>query len=386
MGACSALNSTPLAAGNPAPVAVAQSHNADQLTATEWPMEGQSAQRNRASSDDIKLPLSVRDQYSVAGDAEHVSPIAIANGRLFAESDRKLHAVALDSGKELWQFNFAGSFLSPAVADNTVFIRSETGDEGFVYALKADTGAQLWMYQFAKVGSSFGNVGGHVTSPVIVNGVILVGAAQTLHALNVKSGKEVWKFATEYPVVSSASVASGIVYFADFTNLYAVDLKTGKELWRFDHGKQALFFAPVIVDNQVAIAGGDTIYMLDRSSGKQIWSRAFTDVTVIPAGASAGHLYIKSTNQLFALNLQTGATVWDFTTTNFISLPAIAQNQLYVITRSGNGGQVHALQQSDGKEVWQTDQAGLASAAPVIAGGRLYVRLTSGDVVVFRSS
>ncbi len=386
IGGCSNLNFTSSPARNSTKISAAQSHNAAQLTATEWSMEGQGPQRSRASIDDIKLPLGVQDEYSIEGDAEHVSPIAIAGGRLFAESDRKLHAVALDSGQEQWQFNFAGSFLSPAVVDNTVFVRSETGEDGFVYALTADTGAKLWLYKFAKVGSGFDNVGGHVTSPVVVDGMVLVGAAQEFHALDAKSGKELWKFATQYPVVSSASVADGLVYFADFTRLYAVDIKTGKEQWRFDHGKLALFFAPVILDNQVAIAGRDTIYLLDRTSGKQLWSKSFDNVQVIPAGASAQHLYIKSTNQLFALNLQNGNTDWVFTNTNFISLPAITQHQLYVITRSDKGNQVLALQQSDGKAVWHADQPGLANAAPVIAGGRLYVRLAAGNVMVFRSS
>ena len=355
-------------------------------SSTEWPMEGQSPQRSRVSTDDIQLPLNAQAEYKVAGDAEHASPIAVAGGRFFAETDRVLHAVALDSGQEQWQFNFAGSFLSPAVVNNTVYVRSEIGEDGFVYALAADTGAKLWLYKFTKVGSSFDNVGGHVTSPVVVDGMVLVGAAQEFHALDAQTGKERWKFATQYPIVSSASVTANIVYFSDFTRLYAVDLKTGQERWRFDHGKLALFFAPVISDNQVAIAGHDTIYVLDRTTGKQIWSRNFDNVTVIPAGFSAQHLYVKSTNQLFALNRQDGKTAWDFNTSNFISLPAIAQNQLYVIIRSDNGSQVLALQQSDGKELWHANQAGLASAAPVIAGGRLYVREATGNVLVFRSS
>lgn len=383
---CASRNSAPPAVGNSATTSIAQSHDVAQLTTTEWSMEGRGPERNRASTDDIKLPLAIQDQYVVDGDAEHVSPIAIAGGRLFAESDRKLHAVALDSGKEQWQFNLAGSFLSPTVVDNTVFVRSETGEEGFVYALTADTGAKLWLYKFAKVGSSFDNVGGHVTAPVVVDGAVLVGAAQTFHALDAKTGQEIWKFTTEYPVVTSASVAEGVVYFSDFTRLYAVDLKTGKERWRFDHGKLALFFAPVILNNQVAIAGQDTIYLLNRADGKQLWSKSFGKVNVIPAGASRQHLYVKSTNQLFALNLQDGHTDWDFTAVNFISLPAIDLSQLYVIVRSDQGNQVLALQQSDGKTVWHVELAGLASAAPVIAGGRLYVREATGNVLVFRSS
>jgi len=381
-GACTGVNGPRFSPQSSNP----PTHNLTTLTATEWPMEGQGPQRNRQSTDDPQLPLGMQDSYTVAGEAEHASPVAIAGGLLFAESSRQLHAVALDSGQERWQFNFAGSFLSPAVMDGTVFVRSETGAEGFVYAVAVASGAKLWQYKFAKVGSSFDNVGGHVTSPVISDGRVLVGAAQAFHALDAQSGQVLWTFDTDYPVVSSASVADGVAYFSDFTRLYAVDIQTGQERWRFDHGKLSLFFAPIILGDQVAIAGADTIYLVARNNGAQVWSKSFADVQVIPAGASDDHVYVKSSSQLFALNRQDGAIDWTYAAVNFISLPAITQTQIYVVTRSDGGSQVRALQQSDGKEVWRADQAGLANAAPVVAGGRVYVRAVDGNVLVFQSS
>ncbi len=354
--------------------------------ATEWPMEGQSPERNRATSGTIQLPLRMKTEYNVQGDAEHASPVAIMGGLLFAESDRKLHALALEGGEALWEFNLAGSFLSPAVVNGTVYVRSETGQDGFVFALAADSGAKLWQYKFAQVGSAYDNVGGHVTSPVVVDGHVLVGAAENVMALGAQDGKELWRFPTEYPVVSSLSVADGLVYFADFTRLYAIDLQTGQERWRFDHGKLALYFAPIIVGDQIALAGDDTIYLLNRMDGKQSWSKRFADMQIIPAGASTHHLYVKAANQLWALDLAQGNVAWNFSVTNFISLPAITDDQIYIITRADGGSQVRALQQANGKEIWRQEQAGLANAAPVIAGGNVYVRAISGNVLVFRSS
>ena len=77
---------------------------------------------------------------------------------------------------------------------------------------------------------------------------------------------------------------------------------------------------------------------------------------------------------------------WNFSTTNFISLPALTDDQIYIITRADGGSQVRALQQATGQEIWRQEQAGLANAAPVIAGGNVYVRAISGKVLVFRSS
>lgn len=354
--------------------------------AAEWPMEGYGPARNRGVDEALSIPLSTLDEYPLADSVAHASPVAIAQGLIFADSDRKLHALAVGSGDEQWQINLAGSFLSPAVAAGTVFVRVESGADGSVVALKADSGAKLWQYKFARVGSAYDNVGGHVTSPVVVDGVVLVGAAEQVYALDAADGAVIWNYETEYPVVSSVSVADATVFVSDFTRLYALDLQSGRERWRFDHGKLSLYFAPIVIGDQVAIASYDTIYLLDRTNGAPVWSKQFDEMQVIPAGAAQQQLYVKSTNQLWALNRSDGVVLWNYATQNFVSLPAITSDQLYIITRSDGGSQLRALRPSDGQEVWRQDHAGLINAAPVVAGGRVYVRTDSGGILVFASS
>ncbi|MCL4859042.1 MAG: PQQ-binding-like beta-propeller repeat protein [Caldilineaceae bacterium] len=352
----------------------------------EWPMEGYGPARSRTIETEIAPPLSGQHEYLLTDAAAQASPVTIAGGLLFVEGKNKLFAVALDSGKEQWQFSLKGAYFSPAVVDGTVFVRSESGDEGYVLALSAATGARLWQYQFPTVGSSYDNIGGHVTSPVVVGGRLLVGAAHSFVALDAATGNEQWVFPTEFPVVSSASIDDDTVYFSDFTRLYAVDLQTGQERWRFDHGKLSLYFAPVLFADQVALSGHDTIYVLNRADGSLAWSRGFADLQMIPAGASARYLFVKSPTQLWALDLRDGRVVWNYAVTNFVSLPAISGDHLFVVTRAQGGSQVRALQERDGQEIWRNDQLEITNAAPVIAGGRVYVRLLDGRVMAFAPS
>ena len=193
------------------------------------------------------------------------------------------------------------------------------------------------------------------------------------------------EFESAKPIVSSATVVDSTVYFADFTHLYAVDLKTGKQQWLFTHDTVTLFFAPLVVGDRVITVNHDTIYALSRSDGHTIWQRSFNDKDVIPAAATAKQLYIKSVNQLWALDVQSGEVIWNYATTNFLSLPALTAEYLYVVTRSDGGSQLRMLQQADGKELWRSEDLQLSNSAPVITNGTVYVRTSNGGIVGYRS-
>jgi outer membrane protein assembly factor BamB len=351
-------------------------------------MEGYSPQRDRATAEDVQPPLRIQRELTVGGDTQFGSPVGVARGLLFVEGTRQLHAFALDSGNEQWVFDLPGSFVSPAVAGNSVFVRAESDKDGYILALSADAGLKLWQFRFPQVGSAYDNVGGHVTSPVVAEGLVLVGASRSFRALNAETGAQVWVFDTQLPVASSATVANDSVYFTDFTRLYAVDLKTGAERWSFEHGTLSLFFAPVAIADEIIITSHNTIYALNCRSGKMLWTKTLNNTEdLVPAAAAGERVYVKSANQLYALDRLTGEMAWTYPqasqAADFVSLPAVAGGQMYVITRIGGSGQLRALRLADGQEIWQTEDARLANAAPVVAGGRVYVRTVDGRVLVY---
>lgn len=347
-------------------------------------MEGAGPQRNRATDAQISPPLSAQARFVVGGDTQLGSPVSVTKEMLFADGDHRLHAFGLADGQERWQIELLGSYLSPAVAEDKLFVRVESGEQGYLVALDLANGEPRWDYQFPKVGSPHNNVGGHVTSPVIVDDLVIVGAAETMTALDAQSGAVRWTFAGEEPITAAAAVTADTVYFADFTHLYALTLETGVERWRFKLEQATLFFAPIVANEMVFTTSKHAIHAINAQSGREVWQRTFQQFDVIPAAATADQLYVKAVNQLWALDSATGEVRWNYATVNFLSLPAVTAAELYLVVRSDNGSYLQALRRSDGKMIWQSEKLQLSNSAPVAAGNAIYVRTTNGGVLGFR--
>jgi len=199
-----------------------------------------------------------------------------------------------------------------------------------------------------------------------------------------ESGAERWTFDTEDPIASSPAAMDDRVYVTDFQSIYALDAESGQQLWRFQHDALTLFFAPVVIDDLVFITSGATAIALDRNSGEALWRQTFEDGTLIPAAASSDHLYAKSPNILYALDRDTGEKVWQYNVMNFISIPVVTPNQIYVITRADGGSQLRSLNPETGEEIWQARNNRLSNAAPIAAGGRIFVRSVDGAIFAYR--
>ena len=140
-----------------------------------------------------------------------------------------------------------------------------------------------------------------------------------------------------------------------------------------------------MVNDLVITVDHDTIYALSRSDGRTVWQRNFNDMEVIPAAATAKQVYIKSVNQLWVLEAQSGEVIWNYAATNFLSLPALTDEHLYVVTRGDGGSQLRTLQQADGKEIWRSEDLQLSNSSPVVTNGAVYVRTSNGGIVGYRS-
>jgi outer membrane protein assembly factor BamB len=364
----------------PAPVA-------PDLTSTsgpdDWAMEGYNPARTRAVAADVVLPLTRQRELAVAGDDGDGSPLTIAQGVMLIESPHQLRAFDLRSGTERWSLPLDGIYVSPAVAGDMVFVRSEAGNQGQMLALDIASGKLRWAFRPKRLSSrSNSYFGGHLTSPVVVDGTVFVGAGKEVYALDATSGAVRWEFAAQDYITSSATVAGKRIYISDFKNLYAIDEGTGAQVWAFPVDV-SIYFSPVVAGQTVLLANGGQLVALDTASGKQLWAMHLPGEGLIPGAIQGSRAFVKSTSTLYALDLQNGQELWRTHDPNFISLPVVAGDKVFVVSGMGRDTAIMALDAATGRDAWKQPVASLSTAAPVIAGQSLYVRTTDGRVLGF---
>jgi outer membrane protein assembly factor BamB len=91
-----------------------------------------------------------------------------------------------------------------------------------------------------------------------MDGVVYVGSADgCLYALEVSSGRQIWKFDAGSQIVSNPAVTESVVYFGTVGgDLISINIKSGKERWRFTTSGKVIS-SPYVYENVVYIGSTD---------------------------------------------------------------------------------------------------------------------------------
>jgi len=219
-----------------------------------------------------------------------------------------------------------GSWSNPAYgviggAPQAVF----PGGDGVVYSFEPKTGKLLWTFD-ANPKDSVWELGGAgtrnnlISTPVIWSGKVFIAVGQDpehgegighLYAIDATKRGDItdtgaiWHLggADYNRTMSTVAIADDILYTADLSGfLYAIDVKTGKVIWKYD-AFAAVWSSPYVADGKVYLSDEDgDIAVLKAGRKKEVLAEINMGAAVYTTPvAHDGVLYVASRSRLFAL-------------------------------------------------------------------------------------
>lgn len=210
--------------------------------------------------------------------------------------------------KEIWQYK-ASSDIGAGTAriDNKIF---GTNTAGEIYALDVQTGRVLW--RFATHGKIY-------STPAVEKDAIVVGSSDHFIYCLSSTGKLRWKLETQKPVEASPVMGNDVVYIGGSDGHFrAIQLQTGKLLWDFDQVSGFVVSKPLLYQNKVYFGcWNNDFYALDQTTGKLVWqwnngthNRMYSPAVCTPV-ATGGNVFIVAPDRyMTSFNAATGAVNW----------------------------------------------------------------------------
>jgi outer membrane protein assembly factor BamB/precorrin-6B methylase 2 len=384
--------------------------------AGHWP-QWRGPNRLNVSSDKGLLDTWPKDGppllWRVNGIGEGVGTVAVAAGKVYVlgHRDKYEHLIAMEeaTGKPLWSMPLGESFKeydpmrwlsqrTPLVDGDRVYAVTARGD---LVCVGAATGKWLWTRSYPKdFAGKRGSFG--VCDQLLVDGDRLVcvpgGSTATVTALDKRTGKPIWKAPLGDPAAYVGAVLVGgpgvKKHYVAVTASGLVGVSTeGKLLWRNEllGRNTALSCTPNVLGNRLFCAGnyGRGVVLLELSNtaggveAKQLYHQKLSTPSWHEMVICLGdHAYVGTNAGLCCLDLKSGEILWQEKRKDARGLRppysgTCADGHLYLRTQQGFVLLVEASPKGHAiKGSFQIPEAKPkpGSTAPVVTGGRLYLR------------
>ncbi|MEO0816551.1 MAG: PQQ-binding-like beta-propeller repeat protein [Pseudomonadota bacterium] len=320
------------------------------------------------------------------------------------------HVLAGESLEIAWSRNVGAgsgrdSALTAAPVANANHIYVLDADQR-VHALDLQTGSPVWDHKI---------VSSNERDRVSIGGGIALGGDRlvvssgfgSVTALDAETGRVIWTRETEAPMTGSPTIKDGRIFVTSNNNeVLVMALEDGQLQW----SDQAIAEparvlgspSPAAVEDIVVVpySSGEVIAYLS-SNGRRLWSDAlsrpgrFTPISAINDIAArpvlAGGLVIVANQSGVTAGIdgRSGNRIWA-QGIGSTQAPALAGEYIFI---AGTDATLAALEAETGRVYWATqmvpfrdmdDEKGrLSYSGPIVAGGRVIVVSSQGDMVAF---
>ena len=347
-------------------------------------------------------------------DFKFMLPQAVANKDWAQAGGNKEHNVAhaalAAAPQEIWRSGIghgsSGYFkllARPVVSGGKVFTLDARGE---VAAFKGSDGDELWRFDTTPPDrDDEAMAGGLGVSGDLV--YVTTGFGEVL-ALKAADGGVVWRKMLGKPLRAAPTIADGRVFAVSIDNeLNALAATNGEILWHHNGIAEnaSLMGAsnPAVADDSLVVTySSGEIFDLRTQNGRVAWTDllampervgalpAIADIRGLPV-IDRGRVYaISHSGRMAAIDQRTGERVWD-ADIGGINAPLVSGNAVFVVDNDNN---LLALARDSGRILWiremqrlkdpeDRDSAPVFWWGPVLAGGRLWLTNSLGNLVSF---
>lgn len=307
-----------------------------------------------------------------------------------------------------WKVATGGPISASPTTDGTLlYIGNNTG---YLNAIDLKTGNVVWTRHMRNA---------LMSAPLLYNGLVIVGMGDessngsapgevfvgtgpsAMDAYDARTGAFKWRDALVGSAMTTPAIVDGLLLHHNGAGwLTALDAESGRLRYTRNLHSLASMSAILPLDNGLFITTGvldNAVWELKVSDGSTVWRTAFApegsglgDCPPVSDGTRVicdyvvpgpGQTYTiagnKATERAYALDIKTGAIVWDvpletgvLPPRNEASIPLLYDKRVYL--GSSVVAYMHALDAATGHLVWETHVHGYVKGASVVADGVLY--------------
>ncbi len=314
--------------------------------------------------------------------------------------------------QESWSVNVGFSDASPALSGNKLFVFTRVDSSEVVRCLEASSGKELWRdsYQaMAVTGGARPHPGPRATPLVAEGSVVTFGVGGVLSCYDAESGKLLWRKGNSEGLVpvfftgmSPLFVDGKLIVFMggpDKGELAALELKTGKVIWRWA-GEGPSYGSPV----RIRVAGSDQLVVpteknytgLSLTDGKMLWQIPlkfaskyhYNSITPIVNGESfigTGQGYGTQSYRIFKSGNEFSTRLaWtnDSVGTRY-NTPVLRNGLLYGLS---DKRKLYCMSADDGKLMWMDSSNHHEFGTTMVAGDIAFALSASSTLVVYKAT
>lgn len=248
-----------------------------------------------------------------------------------------VYAFDAATGNEKWRHDMG----SPVLGAITYQPASATQPQARLYVIGQDDGA-LHCLSFADGSSLWKSepIDRCDGSPAAGEGVVSFGScASALHVVNAENGA----ILKNISIGQESQVAGGVAIRGDsvFSGTHAgemihANLATGEILWSNSDCEAEVFTTPAVGVDKVIYGGmDDTVYAVDRATGKNVWK---FDAKGMPGSAVivGDKVLVTANGVLYMLSLADGKQLWSYEVSDEITSPSIINGMILVGGKDGS--------------------------------------------------